>query len=67
MLSFQSGGEGMDGAEIESFAQWWTGLDYVRMAIVGIGWLCALRALSLSGSNPTRIPTAEFLTAGERR
>jgi hypothetical protein len=50
MLAFQSAGDSWTAPEIETFATWWTGLNYLRMAIGGIGWLCALRALSLSGT-----------------
>jgi hypothetical protein len=51
MLAFQSGGERWTAPEVDAFVNWWTGLNYVRMAVGGIGWLCALRALSLSGSH----------------
>jgi hypothetical protein len=50
MLSLQSGGQGWSASDIETFVTWWTGLNYLRMAIGAIGWLCALRALSLSGT-----------------
>jgi hypothetical protein len=50
MLSFQSTGQGWTDQQIETFVTWWTGLNYVRMIVGGIGWLCALRALSLSGT-----------------
>ena len=50
MLSFQWNGEGWTASEIETFVTWWTALNYVRMTIGAIGWLCALRALSLSGT-----------------
>ena len=50
MLAFQAGGEGWTASEIETFLIWWTGLNHVRMTVGGIGWLCALRALSLSGA-----------------
>jgi hypothetical protein len=50
MLSFQTGGQAWTASEIETFITSWTGLNYVRMTIGGIGWLCALRALSLSGT-----------------
>jgi hypothetical protein len=50
MLAFQSGGEGWTASEIETFLTWWTALNYVRTTVGGIGWLCALRALSLSGT-----------------
>lgn len=49
MLAFQSGGQHWMDAQVEAFITWWTGLNYVRMTMGGIGWLCALRALSLSG------------------
>jgi hypothetical protein len=48
MLAFQAGAGGWRPSQIETFVTWWTGLNYVRMTIGGIGWLCALRALSLS-------------------
>jgi hypothetical protein len=50
MLSFQAGGQGWTAAEIETFVTWWTGLNYGRMTVGGLGLLCALRALSLSGT-----------------
>jgi hypothetical protein len=50
MLSFQSGGQGWTPSQIETFVTWWAGLNYLRMTIGGLGWLCALRALSLSGT-----------------
>jgi hypothetical protein len=50
MLAFQSGGQRWTSSEIETFVTWWTGLNYARMTVGGIGWLCALRALSLSGT-----------------
>ena len=53
MLSFQTGGQAWTASDIETFVTWWTGLNYVRMTIGGIGWLCALRALSLSGIKRT--------------
>jgi hypothetical protein len=53
MLSFQTGGQAWTASDIETLVTWWTGLNYVRMAIGGIGWLCALRALSLSGRERT--------------
>jgi hypothetical protein len=40
-------------------ASWWTGLNYVRMTVGGIGWLCALRALSLSGG---RLPNPSVVS-----
>lgn len=52
ILAFQTGDEGWTAAQIESFVGWWTGLNYARMTVGGIGWLCALRALSLSGTPP---------------
>jgi hypothetical protein len=61
MLSFQSTGGDWSASEIEAFVTWWTGLNYVRMVIGGIGWLCALRALSLSGSG------RRAATPGDRR
>ena len=53
MLSFQTGGQGWTAQDIETFMTWWTGLNYVRMALGGVGWLCALRALSLPGTERT--------------
>ena len=50
MLAFQSAGDGWTAPEIETFVTRWAGLNYLRMTIGGIGWLCALRALSLSGT-----------------
>jgi hypothetical protein len=50
MLRFQSRGDTWSDGRIDSFVSWWTGLNILRMAIGGAGWLCALRALSLSGA-----------------
>ncbi|MGW5386733.1 DUF1772 domain-containing protein [Nocardia sp. NPDC003963] len=50
MLSFQSEGEQWTPEHVESFITTWTTLNYPRMVLGGIGWLCALRALSLSGT-----------------
>jgi hypothetical protein len=55
MLIFQSSGDDWTAAEVKTFVTWWTGLNYVRMTIGGIGWLCALRALSLSGTGRAAI------------
>jgi hypothetical protein len=49
MLLFQSGADAWKPSQIETFVTWWTAMNYVRMSIGAIGWLCALRALSLSG------------------
>ena len=54
MLMLQASGETWPAHRIESLVDWWTGLDYVRMTIGGAGWLCALRALSLSTLPPPR-------------
>ena len=60
MLSFQTGGQAWTASDIETFVTWWTGLNYLRMAIGGIGWLCALRALSLSSAKrTTHAPVAQ--------
>jgi hypothetical protein len=48
MLLFQSSGDTWSPQRIEAFVTWWTGLNYLRMVIGGLGWLCLLRALSLS-------------------
>jgi hypothetical protein len=50
MLAFQSGGDDWTAPQVETFVTWWTGLNYARMTVGVIGWLCALRALSLSGT-----------------
>ncbi|MEV0028362.1 DUF1772 domain-containing protein [Nocardia sp. NPDC050793] len=50
MLIFQSNGADWTPERVESFVDTWTTLNYPRMAIGAIGWLCALRALSLSGA-----------------
>jgi hypothetical protein len=54
MLAFQSGGNGWPTADVDAFVSQWTALNYIRMTIGGIGWLCALRALSLSGTRSAR-------------
>ncbi|MFD0362207.1 DUF1772 domain-containing protein [Nocardia sp. GCM10030253] len=48
MLMFQSGGAEWTPEHVESFVTLWTNLNYLRMALGAIGWLCLLRALSLS-------------------
>ncbi|HET7668108.1 MAG TPA: DUF1772 domain-containing protein [Mycobacterium sp.] len=53
MLSFQSGGHEWTASDIEMFVTSWTRLNYVRTTFGVIGWLCALRALSLSGTERT--------------
>lgn len=50
MLMFQAGGADWSAAQIDGFIAWWTGLNYLRMAVGAAGWLFALRALSLSGT-----------------
>lgn len=68
MLLFQSGGDQWSAQEIESFATWWTGLNYVRMLIGGLGWLCALRALSLSSAPEAEVEAQpETAESGPRR
>ena len=63
MLAFQSDGEGWTAAEIETFVTSWTGLNYVRMTVGAIGWLCALRALSLSGTGrSTNAPAVQSVS-----
>lgn len=44
---------------VETFVAWWTGLNYVRMTIGGIGWLCALRALSFTGAENRTVEPAK--------
>ena len=50
MLIFQAGGNDWAPDRVESFIDTWTTLNYPRMVLGGIGWLCGLRALSLSGT-----------------
>lgn len=50
MLKFQSGGAEWSPERVQTFIDTWTTLNYPRMVVGGIGWLCALRALSLSGA-----------------
>ncbi|GGL26123.1 DUF1772 domain-containing protein [Nocardia jinanensis] len=49
MLIFQAEGAQWTPEHVESFIDTWTTLNYPRMVLGGIGWLFALRALSLSG------------------
>ncbi|MBF6328334.1 DUF1772 domain-containing protein [Nocardia transvalensis] len=58
MLLFQSHGADWSPARVDSFIDTWTTLNYPRMILGAIGWVCALRALSLSG-NPTRAAAVE--------
>jgi hypothetical protein len=53
MLRLQASGATWPQGRIESLVDWWTGLNYLRATIGAAGWLCALRALSLSAL-PTR-------------
>lgn len=48
MLMLQASDGTWPPERIESLVDWWTGLNHLRMAIGAAGWLCALRALSLS-------------------
>jgi len=34
--------------EVTSLTNWWVGLNWVRVVVVSVGWLAALRALSIS-------------------
>ncbi len=51
MLIFQSHGQEWTSEQVESFIDTWTTLNYPRMVLGGVGWLCGLRALSLSGAD----------------
>ena len=67
MLRFQAHGDTWSNERIDSFTSWWIGLNYLRMTIGGLGWLCALKALSLSGSlTENRDFDAESGSAGSR-
>ena len=55
MLMLQSSDGAWPAARVESTVAWWTGLNYLRMVIGAAGWLCALRALSLSASAGTAV------------
>jgi hypothetical protein len=48
MLMLQSSGASWTATEIESLVSLWTTLNWPRMVLGAAGWLCALRALSLS-------------------
>lgn len=61
MLLFQSGGAEWTPDRVESFVELWTALNYPRMVLGGIGWLCALRALSLSAARTDRPVAARTL------
>ena len=50
MLALQSYGASWPVAEVESLVSLWTTLNWPRMVVGAAGWLCALRALSLSRS-----------------
>jgi hypothetical protein len=60
MLMFQSSGNTWSPERIDTFVTWWTRLNYPRMFIGGIGWLCLLRALSLSALSTRTVPTANL-------
>ena len=53
MLMLQGSGGAWPATRVESVVDWWTNLNYLRMVIGAAGWLCALRALSLSASAAT--------------
>jgi hypothetical protein len=50
MLMLQSSGASWPATEIESLVGLWTTLNWFRMLVGAAGWLCALRALSLSSA-----------------
>ncbi|MGH2688810.1 MAG: DUF1772 domain-containing protein [Actinomycetota bacterium] len=52
MLMLQASGGAWSARRIESLVASWTGLNYLRMTLGGAGWLCLLRALSLSRRLP---------------
>lgn len=56
MLVLQGAADSWTAAEVETVVGWWTGLNYLRMGIGAAGWLCALRALSLTGSARGAVP-----------
>ncbi|AMO62204.1 Domain of uncharacterised function (DUF1772) [Mycolicibacterium phlei] len=63
MLTLQSAGQDWDAARVESVVQWWTSLNYARLALGVIGYLCALKALSLLGIRMRSAPgTADTST-----
>jgi hypothetical protein len=53
MLMLQNSGGAWPAVRVESLIDQWTGLNYMRMVVGAAGWLCALRALSLSTSAGT--------------
>ena len=59
MLALQAYGASWPAAEIESMVGLWTTLNWARMVVGAAGWLCALRALSLSrvGGGVAGLPT----------
>ncbi|MEV0705121.1 DUF1772 domain-containing protein [Saccharopolyspora sp. NPDC050389] len=63
MLMLQASGASWSATEIESLVSWWTGLNYLRMAIGAVGWLCVLRALSMSGTAKPPVRTADAPTS----
>ncbi|WP_218952142.1 DUF1772 domain-containing protein [Amycolatopsis anabasis] len=54
MLMLQADGGTWPADRIETVVDWWTGLNYLRMVIGGAGWLCVLRALSMSSAARAR-------------
>lgn len=54
MLMLQGSADSWSESRISSTIQWWTSLNYVRMALGGAGWFCALRALSLTSAESDR-------------
>lgn len=65
MLILQSSGQSWSASRVESFVDWWTGLNYLRMTIGAAGWLCALRALSLSALATQRQSAPHPLALGQ--
>lgn len=46
MLALQSSGATWPAAEVEAVVGRWTAVNWLRMAVGALGWLCLLRALS---------------------
>ena len=67
MLMFQSSGDTWSPERVDTFVTWWTGLNYPRMVLGGLGWLCLLRALSLSATSTRTAVNAAGVPASSHK
>ena len=48
LIAIRSGAPGLSGPEIVRLVRTWTALNWLRLVLLVLAWLCALRALTLS-------------------